>query len=122
MTLKSTKTPKTISLRRFQEYQIQLSVVSGATNTLTVAPKQLLKSIRGILIMTESEKKAALLEREAAVILAVTDRVTHGDAAKPSGYWGVVPLESGHELDAQLKALSTEELEGVLNVLTGGVA
>jgi hypothetical protein len=56
MTLKSTKTPKTISLRRFQEYQIQLSVVSGATNTLTVAPNQLLKSIRGNLIMTDERQ------------------------------------------------------------------
>jgi hypothetical protein len=71
----------------------------------------------------ELQKKASPLRaREAAVILAVADRVTHGDAAKPSGYWGVGPLESGHELDAQLKALSTEELEGVLDRLTGEVA
>jgi hypothetical protein len=99
-------------------------VVGSAINTPTAPPNQLLKSIRGNLIMTDAlqKKTAALEERKAAVILAVTDRVTHGDAAKPSGYWGVAPLESGHELDAQLKALSTEELEGVLNVLTGGVA
>ena len=59
------------------------------------------------------------LKRKAAVILAITDRITNGDAAKPSGYWGVGPMESAHALDAMTQDLTPEMLEVVLDRLTG---
>lgn len=62
------------------------------------------------------------LKRKAAVILAITDRIVNGEAASPSGYWGVGPMESAHALDAMMKKLSPEMLEGVLDRLTGEVA
>lgn len=65
--------------------------------------------------MTEQQKKAA-------VILAVTDRIENGDAAKPSGYWGVAPLENGHALDSLIQKLGPEELKVVLDRLVGEVA
>lgn len=64
--------------------------------------------------MTEEQKKAA-------VILAVTDKIENGNAAKPSGYWGVAPLESGHALDAIIQNLGPKDLETVLDRLVGGV-
>jgi hypothetical protein len=72
------------------------------------------KPFGGFLIMTELQKKAA-------VILAVADRIAHGSAAKPSGYWGVAPLSAAHALDAEIETLTTDALEGVLDRLTGGV-
>ncbi len=65
--------------------------------------------------MTEVEKKAA-------VIMAVTDKIVSGPAAKPSGYWGVAPLEKAQELDDKIKNMSPQELEGVLDRLSGEVA
>ena len=64
--------------------------------------------------MTEEQKKAA-------VILAVTDKIENGDAAKPSGYWGVAPMEEGHALDAIIKDLDPKDLESVLDRLSGEV-
>jgi hypothetical protein len=61
------------------------------------------------------------LQKKAAVILAVTDKIVSGPAAKPSGYWGVEPMEKAHELDANMQDLTPEELEGVLDLLTGEV-
>ena len=63
--------------------------------------------------MTQEEKKAA-------VILAVTDRIKHGKAARPSGYWGVAPMESAHALDAIIKNLKPEDLEAVLDRVCSG--
>jgi hypothetical protein len=62
------------------------------------------------------------LQKKAAVILAVTDRIVYGAGAKPSGYWGVQPMEKAHELDNAMKGLTPEELEVVLDRLTGEVA
>ena len=64
--------------------------------------------------MTEEQKTAA-------VILAVTDKIENGDAAKPSGYWDVAPMESAHKLDAELKDMSPAELEGKRDRLSGKV-
>jgi hypothetical protein len=64
--------------------------------------------------MTEVQKKAA-------VILAVTDKIVSGSAAKPSGYWGVEPMAKAHELDDKMKDMSPEELAGVLDRLSGEV-
>lgn len=61
------------------------------------------------------------LEKKAAEILAVTDKIENGTEAKPAGYWGVAPLEAGHELDSQIKDMSPAELEGVLDRLSGEV-
>jgi hypothetical protein len=77
-------------------------------------PPKPIKAIGGFSIMTELQKKAA-------VILAVADRIAHGSAAKPSGYWGVAPLSAAHALDAEIETLTTDALEGVLDRLTGGV-
>ena len=65
--------------------------------------------------MTEEQKTAA-------VILAVTDKIENGDAAKPSGYWGVAPMEQGHALDAIIQDLDAKDLEAVLDRLTAVVA
>ncbi len=59
------------------------------------------------------------LQKKAAVILAVTDRIQNGEAAKPSGYWGVAPMENAHALDAMTKSLTPEQLEQVLDRLSG---
>lgn len=53
--------------------------------------------------MTENERKTA-------VISALKDRVENGNAAKPAGYWGVAPIEKGHELDALMDSLSPDAL------------
>lgn len=63
--------------------------------------------------MTESQKKAA-------VILAVADKVAHGDSAKPSGYWGVAPMEAAHKLDELTANLSPDELSQVLDRVCNG--
>jgi hypothetical protein len=59
------------------------------------------------------------LKRTAAIILAVTDRIENGEAARPSGYWGVGPMESAHALDAMIQNLTPAMLEVVLDRLTG---
>ena len=61
------------------------------------------------------------LEKKAAEILAVVDKIENGTEAKPAGYWGVAPLAAGHELDAELKNLSPAELEEKLDRLSGEV-
>ncbi len=59
------------------------------------------------------------LKKMAAVIMAITDRISHGAAANPSGYWGVAPIEAAHALDAMIGKLDIEELGQVLDLLTG---
>ena len=54
------------------------------------------------------------LEQKAAAIMAVVDKIAHGDSAKPSGYWGVVD-GAAQELDALIKATPQEDLETVLD-------
>ena len=61
------------------------------------------------------------LEKKAAEILAVVDKIENGSEAKPAGYWGVAPLASGHDLDAQIKDMSPAQLEGVRDRLSGEV-
>lgn len=61
------------------------------------------------------------LQKKAAVILAIADRITHGEAAKPAGYWGVVPMENAHALDCMTKNMSSRDLAVVLDRLTGAV-
>lgn len=57
-----------------------------------------------------------MTDPKAAVIIAITDKIAHGDSAKPSGYWGVANGAS-QELDAKLKALTKEDMEAVLTKL-----
>ncbi len=59
------------------------------------------------------------LQKKAAVIMAVTDRIQNGEAATPSGYWGVAPMESAQALDSMTKSLTPEQLEQVLDRLSG---
>lgn len=62
--------------------------------------------------MTEVQKKAAAIQ-------AVADKIVSGSAAKPAAYWGVAPMEDAHKLDALVKNMSPEELERVLDRLAG---
>ncbi len=61
------------------------------------------------------------LEKKAAEILAVGDKIENGSEAETAGYWGVTPLASGHELDSQIKDMSPAGLESVLDRLSGEV-
>lgn len=62
------------------------------------------------------------LQKKAAVVLAVVDKIENGNEAKPSGYWGVGPLEKSHALDSIIKDMNPDDLKVVLNALTGEVA
>ena len=66
------------------------------------------------------DKLGSSLEQKAAAIMAVVDKIAHGDGAKPAGYWGVEDVKA-QELDALIKSTPRDDLETVLDrVCSGG--